>query len=210
MSFTTSRAFVAIGVTGALLASAGFAGGALAADSKPTVSRTAVQLQKRLQTMKTEAIKSGNQVAVGIFPEPATCPSGTVLTGGGGLSLYGIAYSGPYFDVDGNLHQDAWTALDNMEDPDNPAYAIAICTSITETQPPAKPKPPTKAKPKPKAYKNCTALRKVYPHGVGRKGAKDHVSKNGKPVKNFTVSTATYKLNKKRDRDKDGIACEKK
>lgn len=66
------------------------------------------------------------------------------------------------------------------------------------------------AAPKPKAYKNCTELNKVYKHGVGRPGAKDKVGRRSKRVTNFTVSAATYKLNTKSDRDKDGIACEKR
>jgi hypothetical protein len=71
--------------------------------------------------------------------------------------------------------------------------------------------PADAALPKPKTYKNCTALNKVYKHGVGKKGAKDKVSGSSKPVTNFTVYNATYKLNKsKMDRDKDGIACEKR
>ena len=61
-----------------------------------------------------------------------------------------------------------------------------------------------------KHYKNCTALNKVYPHGVGKKTAKDHVSGKTKPVKNFKKSAALYKANKGSDRDKDGIACEKR
>lgn len=63
------------------------------------------------------------------------------------------------------------------------------------------------AAPPPKEYKNCTALNKVYPHGVGLKNAKDKTS--GTPVKNFTRNNKVYRLNKKSDRDKDGIACEK-
>ena len=69
-----------------------------------------------------------------------------------------------------------------------------------------------------KSYKNCTALNKVYKHGVGKKGAKDKTS--GKRVTNFKVSNALYAHNdggKKRykgekdlDRDNDGIACEKR
>lgn len=59
----------------------------------------------------------------------------------------------------------------------------------------------------PKKYKNCAALNKDYPHGVGKKGAKDKTS--GDPVTSFRVSTTVYKLNTARDRDKDGIACEK-
>lgn len=59
-------------------------------------------------------------------------------------------------------------------------------------------------------YKNCTALNKHYPHGVGKSGAHDRVSGSSKPVTNFTRSTATYRANAKSDRDKDGIACEKR
>lgn len=69
-----------------------------------------------------------------------------------------------------------------------------------------KPKPPSK--PKPKTYANCTALRKVYPHGVGKSGAKDKTASGSDPVTNFVRDTKTYDLNKKSDRDKDGIACE--
>jgi len=65
----------------------------------------------------------------------------------------------------------------------------------------AKPKP----LPKPKAYKNCTALVKVYPHGVGKPGARD----KGGDVTNFTRDKKTYAKNTKSDRDKDGIACER-
>ncbi len=61
-------------------------------------------------------------------------------------------------------------------------------------------------------FKNCTALNKVYPHGVGKSGAKDKTS--GTPVTNFRHSTSLYKkiikYRKSHDRDKDGIACEKK
>jgi hypothetical protein len=61
-----------------------------------------------------------------------------------------------------------------------------------------------------KTYKNCTELQKKYAHGVGKKGAKDKVSGKSKPVKNFKVDTKVYNENKKSDRDKDGIACEKR
>lgn len=60
-------------------------------------------------------------------------------------------------------------------------------------------------------FKNCTALNKVYKHGVGRSGARDRTS--GKPVKNFKKSTSLYnKIMSYRDldRDNDGIACEKR
>lgn len=61
-----------------------------------------------------------------------------------------------------------------------------------------------------KKYTNCTALNLVFPHGVGRAGAKDSVSGTAKPVTTFTVSTEVYTANTASDRDKDGIACEKK
>ena len=61
-------------------------------------------------------------------------------------------------------------------------------------------------------YKNCTNLNKRYPHGVGRLRARDKTS--GTPVTNFRRSTTIYliamRYNRGLDRDKDGIACEKK
>lgn len=60
---------------------------------------------------------------------------------------------------------------------------------------------------KAKEYKNCTALNRDYPHGVGKPGARDQTS--GTPVTSFKRSKALYDANKKSDRDKDGIACEK-
>ena len=69
--------------------------------------------------------------------------------------------------------------------------------------------PAVSAEAKPaKTYKNCTALNKVYKHGVAKKGARDRTS--GTPVTTFKVSTKLYNANKKSDRDKDGVACEKK
>lgn len=60
-------------------------------------------------------------------------------------------------------------------------------------------------------FANCTALTKVYPHGVGRKNARDHTS--GTPVTTFKRSTKLYlkiQGHKDHDRDDDGIACEKR
>jgi hypothetical protein len=71
---------------------------------------------------------------------------------------------------------------------------------------------PAQAATQPYRFKNCTALNKVYKHGVGRVHAKDKTS--GKPVTTFKHSDALYKkVIKYRaglDRDKDGIACEKR
>ncbi|BCY08353.1 excalibur calcium-binding domain-containing protein [Actinoplanes sp. L3-i22] len=78
------------------------------------------------------------------------------------------------------------------------AFAGATAVTVTPAQAAAK------------TYKNCTALNKVYKHGVGKKGAKDKVRGTTKKVTNFKVSNALYQANKKSDRDKDGIACEKR
>ena len=62
-------------------------------------------------------------------------------------------------------------------------------------------------------YKNCSALNNVYKHGVKKSsGTKDVVRSNGKIVKKSSsakTSSGLYAANKKLDRDKDGIACEK-
>ena len=67
-----------------------------------------------------------------------------------------------------------------------------------------------------KSFSSCTALTKVYPHGVGRFGAVDSAS--GARVTNFKVATFLYLANDgpragsqyDLDRDNDGIACEKR
>ena len=59
-----------------------------------------------------------------------------------------------------------------------------------------------------RTFKNCTAMHKVYKHGVGKPGAHDKTS--GTPVTNFKRSNALYRANKKSDRDHDGIACEQR
>jgi hypothetical protein len=58
-------------------------------------------------------------------------------------------------------------------------------------------------------YSNCAAMNRVYKHGVGKPGARDKVSGRTKPVTNFYKNLALYNANRARDRDKDGIACEK-
>ncbi len=64
----------------------------------------------------------------------------------------------------------------------------------------------------PAKWKNCTAVNKTYKHGVGRAKARDRTS--GRPVTTFTHSDRLYaeamRANKGLDRDKDGIACEKR
>ncbi len=57
-----------------------------------------------------------------------------------------------------------------------------------------------------KVFKNCTELNKSYPGGVALPGA---VNVGGTTKLTPTFDKALYTANKKSDRDKDGIACEK-
>jgi hypothetical protein len=57
-----------------------------------------------------------------------------------------------------------------------------------------------------KAFKNCTELNKKYPGGVALPGA---VNAGGTTKLTPKYDTKLYEANKKSDRDKDGIACEK-
>jgi hypothetical protein len=70
----------------------------------------------------------------------------------------------------------------------------------------------------PKSYKNCESLHEDYPHGVGRKNARDK-TRSGRPVTDFKVSSEIYAYNdgkarrpgeKDLDRDNDGVACERR
>jgi hypothetical protein len=61
-----------------------------------------------------------------------------------------------------------------------------------------------------KKFSNCTKLNKTYAHGVGKQGARDHVSGSSTPVTTFKRNTTVYNQNTARDGDKDGIACEKR
>ena len=57
-----------------------------------------------------------------------------------------------------------------------------------------------------KVFKNCTELNKVYPGGVAFPGA---VNAGGMTKLTPKFNKKLYEANKKSDRDKDGIACEK-
>ena len=63
-------------------------------------------------------------------------------------------------------------------------------------------------------FADCKAVNKVYKYGVGLEGAQNMVKDrktgilNPRASKHY-VNKAVYDANKKMDRDKDGIACEK-
>ncbi|WP_458412746.1 excalibur calcium-binding domain-containing protein [Schinkia sp. CFF1] len=58
-----------------------------------------------------------------------------------------------------------------------------------------------------KFYKNCKELNKVYPGGVAISATVKN--KGGKTKSKPTVSNELYQANKGKDRDNDGIACER-
>ena len=57
-----------------------------------------------------------------------------------------------------------------------------------------------------KVFKNCSELNKVYPGGVALPGA---INAGGQTKLTPKYDKKLYEANKKSDRDKDGIACEK-
>ncbi len=77
--------------------------------------------------------------------------------------------------------------------------ALIICVGLTYTFLPT-------SHAAAKVFKNCTELNKVYPGGVALPGA---VNAGGNTKKVPKYNKALYLANKKSDRDKDGIACEK-
>lgn len=66
-----------------------------------------------------------------------------------------------------------------------------------------------------KKYANCSKLNSKYPGGVAKSAKSKNTKKvKGKKVpakskKSPVVNSKLYSANKKLDRDKDGIACEK-
>jgi excalibur calcium-binding domain-containing protein len=89
------------------------------------------------------------------------------------------------------------------------SFGLSASAASATTSPPAGPSELGGANAA-RVFANCTALNKTYRHGVARKGARDRVSGASRPVTNFAVDAAVYNANTKSDRDKDGIACEKR
>lgn len=56
-------------------------------------------------------------------------------------------------------------------------------------------------------FSNCSQLNKVYPGGVAKSSSVRN--QGGKTKKTPTVNARVYAENSSKDRDKDGIACEK-
>jgi len=89
-----------------------------------------------------------------------------------------------------------------------PIPAPSAAAPIPAPSAPAPAPAPAPEAPAAQTFANCTELRSVYPHGVGRPGAVDHTS--GTPVTTFYQSATVYDTNRDHDADGDGIACERK
>jgi hypothetical protein len=63
-------------------------------------------------------------------------------------------------------------------------------------------------------WNNCTTVHTRYAHGVGRLNARDHTRSGTPGVTTFKRSTRLYntamRYNSDLDRDRDGVACEKR
>lgn len=90
--------------------------------------------------------------------------------------------------------------------PPTPPALVATTTSVASEVSAAA---AAAAVPAGNTFATCKELNAVYPHGIGRPGAVDHVSGHSKPVTTFLVSAALYAINASHDADGDGIACER-
>ncbi|GIE97410.1 excalibur calcium-binding domain-containing protein [Paractinoplanes rishiriensis] len=64
--------------------------------------------------------------------------------------------------------------------------------------------------PPPPRFAKCADLQAKFPHGVARPEAVDVVRGVAKPATKFTVHPVLYLANRHLDRDRDGVACEKR
>jgi hypothetical protein len=124
-------------------------------------------------------------------------------TGGAAINAYRVSRSGGYEKlVYGYTRSFQFTGLKTLT-----AYNLFVQARNAKGLGPAA-KVYVRIEPAAKTYANCTALNKVYPHGVAKSSTvKDATSST--PVTTFWAQPAAYNINTKSDRDKDGIACEK-
>lgn len=81
-----------------------------------------------------------------------------------------------------------------------PILSLALLFSLTLA-------PSNYADAAPKKFKNCTELNKTYKGGVAK--SKTMKNKGGKTNYKPYVNAKLYEANKSKDRDRDGIACER-
>lgn len=97
--------------------------------------------------------------------------------------------------------------------PPKPAVTVTLRVTVTKT---VRTFGLTTTAPAAKSYPRCAAMHVDYPHGVGKRGARDN--NRARPVETFFVSNAIYAMNDgyvafpkqyNLDADNDGIACER-
>jgi hypothetical protein len=92
------------------------------------------------------------------------------------------------------------------------AVAAAVLGAVPATAGSAVPSGGASAQRIPSLYRNCSNFNARYPHGVGKRFARDRTT-GAPPVTTFRRSTLLYNramsYNRGLDRDKDGVACEK-
>ncbi|MFD1722541.1 excalibur calcium-binding domain-containing protein [Amnibacterium endophyticum] len=91
------------------------------------------------------------------------------------------------------------------------SLVVAVALAAGMTLAPAFPATAAPAHASAKVYANCTAIHRVYSGGIAKEGVKWNRTTHGKRALKGHVkfSTALYLANRRSDRDKDGIACEK-
>jgi hypothetical protein len=90
--------------------------------------------------------------------------------------------------------------------------AAAVLVAVPTTAATVGPTGRASAQRIPALYRNCSNFNTRYPHGVGKRFARDKTT-GAPPVTTFRRSTVLYNramsYNRGLDRDKDGVACEK-
>lgn len=100
----------------------------LAVNSTKVVSRLNADLLDGVQASSMARTNARVGMIVDSGFSPAVCPSGTKITGGGGLDEGGLLYSGPGNDpVTGDFMPNSWQAIGVTGD----TYSIAYCISLT-------------------------------------------------------------------------------
>ncbi len=85
--------------------------------------------------------------------------------------------------------------------------ALLSCTTTSPVYSSSNPSLESQQKVLAKKYSNCSALNKDYPGGVAKSSKVKN--KGGLTKHSPTVDGKVYEANKGKDRDKDGIACER-
>jgi hypothetical protein len=181
-----------------------------------------------LATLQTANGPTSYVAPLDVGSSEAVCPTGTKAVSGGGAVISGAGDGMAVSQATSDRHSWFVIAVNNSSSTTETIQAVAYCATTGSAVAASSHRAHKLSRevvvrvnglraPTPRSYANCTALNKVYGHGVGRQSARDHTS--GSPVTTFTVSNTIYAYNDGKpprhagehdlDRDNDGIACEK-